>query len=107
MLTYRFTGETGTILKVVKNPDGASRAMVLTDMSSKELEVRYWCTAFRTIALLAACMFFFVFVPFIAIAAAAAAGGFFFVEIDGFGFMGWLLRCLIGCLVDFFFIVFV
>lgn len=37
----RFTGETGTILKVVKNPDGASRAMVLTDMSSKEIEVLY------------------------------------------------------------------
>lgn len=38
----RFTGETGTILKVIKSNDGgASRAMVLTDMSSKELEVRY------------------------------------------------------------------
>lgn len=40
VLESRFTGETGTILKVLKNPDGASRAMVLTDMSSKELEVR-------------------------------------------------------------------
>lgn len=36
---HRFTGETGTVLKVIKNPNGSSRAMVLTDMSSKELEV--------------------------------------------------------------------
>lgn len=35
----RFTGETGTILKIIKEPDSGSRAMVLTDMSAKELEV--------------------------------------------------------------------
>lgn len=35
----RFTGETGTILKIIKEPDAGSRAMVLTDMSAKELEV--------------------------------------------------------------------
>lgn len=46
VLVLRFTGETGTILKVVKNPDGASRAMVLTDMSSKELEV---CACVRAV----------------------------------------------------------
>lgn len=35
----RYTGETGTILKVEKNETGASRATILTDMSSKEVEV--------------------------------------------------------------------